>query len=264
MSPDLVGLADVLLAKTRLGRPLRLLRETGSTNDDAKEGARDGAPHGALWVAETQTSGRGRQGRTWVSPAGENLLFSVLLRIPCPARRVPPLALVCGLAVRDAVAACLPDPSRVLVKWPNDVVVRHGEGWRKIAGILVESAVVGTKVEYIVVGIGLNVHTRVFPEGLEATSVALETERPVSRADLLGDVLERLDHDLEHAAHRGLGLMHGRLVAHDALRGRAVDVEGALGTGAGIDLDGRLLVESGGRVVPVASGEVSLRRAPRA
>lgn len=234
------------------------LDETTSTNDEAKRGAKEGAAHGTVWVAESQTGGRGRQGRTWVSPRGENLLFSVLLRIQCPPPRVPLVALVAGLAARDAIAKLLPDRA-VLVKWPNDVLV----GDKKIAGILVESAIAGTKVEHVVVGIGINVHTRHFPDELAAiaTSLALEGASGVSRTALLEDVVERLDHDVEHVVHRGLGLVHARLSKCDALRGRALDLDGG-GVGEGIDLDGRLLVRKpDGTLVRLASGEVRVRTA---
>ncbi len=250
----------------RLGQPLHVLPETGSTNDDAKAGARAGAPHGAVWIAETQTRGRGRQGRTWVSPPGENLLFSALFRIPCAPARVPPLSLVCGLAVRDAVARALGDDARVLVKWPNDVVVPTAGGLRKIAGILVESALAGSRVDHVVVGIGINVHTRSFPDDLAAiaTSLALEGAPSPDRAELLADVLAALDRDLEQAAHRGLGPVHARLAAHDAFLGRAVaSDDGTIdGLAAGIDADGRLVVRRpDGTLTKVASGEVRLRPA---
>lgn len=231
------------------------LDETTSTNDEAKRGAREGAAHGTVWVAESQTGGRGRQGRTWVSPRGENLLFSVLLRISCVPARVPLIALVAGLAVRDAVARVLPDRD-VLVKWPNDVLVSD----KKIAGVLVESSVMGTKVEHVVVGIGINVHTRNFPEEVAsiATSVALEGGR-AERSKLLEDVLRSLDHDVEHVVHRGLGLVHARLSKVDALLGRALDIEGG-GVAEGIDLEGRLVVRRpGGALVRLSSGEVRVR-----
>lgn len=234
------------------------LDETTSTNDDAKRGAKEGAAHGTVWVAESQTGGRGRQGRTWVSPRGENLLFSVLLRVSCTPTRVPLVALVAGLAVRDAIANVLPDRD-VLVKWPNDVLASG----KKIAGILVESAIAGTKVEYVVVGIGINVHTRSFPDELApiATSIALEGAR-ASRSALLEDVVQRLDHDVEHVVHRGLGLVHGRLTKYDALRGQELDLEGG-GVAEGIDLDGRLLVRKpDGTLVRLASGEVRVRARP--
>jgi len=255
---DLDRAADVLAARTRLGRPLSIVRETGSTNDDAKAGARDGAPHGAVWLAETQRAGRGRQGRTWISPPGENLTFSLLLRIPCAPARVPPLALAVGLAVREVVARAV--GHHVRVKWPNDVVVVHGERWKKIAGVLVESSVVGAKVGSIVVGVGLNVFTRDLPPELEATSIALETSHPVARAELLADILAAIDHDVEHVAHRGLGIVHARLTAVDVLAGRRVTAGEVAGVARGIDVDGRLVLERDDGVrVKVASGEVSVR-----
>lgn len=276
IAPDLKHVAERVAARGgRLGRPLVIQDQTESTNDDAKRGAREGAPHGAVWLAEAQSRGRGRQGRTWTSPRGENLLFSVLLRLSCPAQRVPPIALASGLAVRDAVARALGDDDAVRVKWPNDVLVqRPTDGrLRKVAGVLVESALVGSRVEHVVVGIGINVHTRDLPEDIAevATSLALEREarggegaarEPLDRAEILADVLTSLDHDVEHVAHKGLGLVHARLARHDALDGRSVSVDGAdvAGTACGIDPDGRLLVRrNDGVVVRVASGEVKVR-----
>jgi BirA family biotin operon repressor/biotin-[acetyl-CoA-carboxylase] ligase len=260
VAPDLADAAE--LVRTRggaLGQPLHLAVETGSTNDDAKAGAKSGAPHGAVWVAETQTEGRGRLGRSWISPPGENLLFSVLLRVACPPMRVPPIALVAGLAVRDAVARSVGD-ERVRVKWPNDVVVLGpDQSFRKIAGVLVESAVAGSKVDHVVVGIGVNVHTRSFPPELDAiaTSIARESSSVASRAELLADILAALDHDVEHVAHRGLGMVHGRLSRVDVLSGRRVTVEDTSGIARGIDGDGRLVVErDDGSIVRLVSGEV--------
>ncbi len=298
-APDLIDAASILASRGgRLGKPLHLVDETVSTNDDAKRAAKEGAPHGATWVAETQTHGRGRQGRVWTSPRGENLLFSVLLRIPCSPSRVPPLALVCGLAVRDAIANALGDEGvlrrgRVRVKWPNDVVVvvaddHPGDGagsrMKKIAGILVESSVLGSKVDSIVIGVGVNVHTRDFPPELApiATSLSLEgaqTERAeaegaslratrpfpraqMNRAEILADILSGLDRDIEHVAHRGLGLVHSRLTTHDALHGRNVESEdgSVAGVACGMDVDGRLLVRNrDGSTVKIASGEVRIR-----
>lgn len=278
-SPDLARAPAVLAARgCSLGAPLVIAEETGSTNDDAKQGARSGAPHGAVWLAESQTVGRGRQGRVWLSPSGENLLFSVLLRLRCAPARVPPVSLVAGLAVRDAVARAL-GPSAdadVVVKWPNDVMVRgQGGSLRKIAGVLVESALAGSKVEYVVVGIGINVLTRTFPEDVAAiaTSIALERDArgrggslpELDRAEVLADVLAGLERDVELVVHKGLGLVHARLTRHDALMGHAVESVGegdVRGTASGIDLDGRLLVRrEDGTLVHVSSGEMRLRLA---
>lgn len=274
VAPDLARLADLVAGRgLRLGGRLHLQDETESTNDDAKRGAKNGEPHGALWVAESQRKGRGRQGRVWLSPPGENLLFSVLLRIPCLPARVPPVSLACGLAVRDAVARAVGDDADVLVKWPNDVLVkRRGDGrTRKVSGILVESGLVGSRVDYVVVGIGINVHTLAFPEEVAelATSVAIErNDRGMlgspDRAAILADVLAGLDHDVEQVAHRGLALVHTRLSRYDALLDREVESDtGELrGTASGIDPDGRLMVRTAdGTIVRVTSGEVRLKPA---
>jgi BirA family transcriptional regulator, biotin operon repressor / biotin---[acetyl-CoA-carboxylase] ligase len=259
---DLETVREIIRARGgRIGEPLHLEHQSTSTNDDAKKAAREGAPHGSVWVVETQTHGRGRQGRAWISPPGENLLFSVLLRIPqVVPSRVPPLSLAVGLVVRDAIAKAVGHDEAVVVKWPNDVLVRG----KKVAGILIESGLAGSKVEYLVVGIGVNVHTREFPPELQpiATSIALEhPSAPPDRAEILADILAGLDHDIEHVAHRGLGIIHGRLSARDALLGRSVTSEDGkiAGIARGIDLEGRLLIEStDGLVSKVASGEVRL------
>jgi BirA family biotin operon repressor/biotin-[acetyl-CoA-carboxylase] ligase len=269
--PDLTRAADEIRARgCALGAPLHLLAETTSTNDEAKHGAKRGAPHGATWVAESQTDGRGRQGRAWVSPRGENLLFSTLARVSCPPARLPPLALVAGLAARDAVDHALGGRATVKIKWPNDVVVDGDPPGRasaprtlKIAGVLVESILAGSRVEAVVVGIGINVHTREFPPEIadRATSLALLGAPSPDRAAVLADALAALDRDLELVAARGLGLVHARLVAHDALRGARVRGDLGAGVAEGIDAEGRLLVRSDdGVLARWGAGEVHLAR----
>jgi len=257
---DLARAPDVVAAHGgTLGQPMTFLASTTSTSDLAKQAAREGAPHGATWVAEEQTAGRGRRGHSWFCPPGEGLLFSVLLRLPCLPARVPPIALVAGLAVRDAVAAAAP-AARVVVKWPNDVLV---EG-RKLAGVLVEAVTVGSRVEAVIIGIGINVHTRAFPDDIadRATSVAIAAASPPDRAVLLALVLAGLERDVPVVIARGLGLLHGRLEAADALRGRRVKNDsGDEGVGAGIDDDGRLLVRrDDGVLTRWGAGEVHLLR----
>lgn len=240
-----------------LGSPLHRLATTTSTNDEAKRGARAGAPHGATWVAEEQTAGRGRQGRAWVSPRGENLLFSVLLRVDCVPSRLPLVAIVAGLAVRDAVARSAPRAD-VRIKWPNDVLV----GPKKIAGILVEAITAGRRIEAVVVGAGINVHTRVFPEDLaeRATSVSLVSSEPPDRDVLLAHVLEGIDQDLHVVLARGLGVVRERVDAADALRGKHVrNDSGDAGVASGIDDEGRLLVRRDDDVLTRwSAGEVHL------
>ncbi len=244
-----------------LGIPLRVTARTGSTNDDAKQAAKDGAPHGSTWVAESQDNGRGRQGRAWLSPPGENLLFSVLLRVPCPAARLPQLAVCAGLSVVEMAQALLPG-AKVGIKWPNDVWV----GKKKLAGILVESSFSRGEAQSVVIGIGLNVHGRELPEELRdiATSLALSGGKELDRGSILADLLVRLDHDIVHVAGRGLGMVHARIAKVDALRGVHVDTGEVAGVAEGIDAEGRLVVVTDdGTKRRLVSGEVHLGVLPR-
>jgi BirA family biotin operon repressor/biotin-[acetyl-CoA-carboxylase] ligase len=242
-----------------LGRKLEFSASTQSTNDDAKQGAKHGAAHGTVWLADHQGAGRGRQGRTWSSPAGENVLMSVLVRGTFAPRRVPLAALVAGLAARSAVARAL--GARVLLKWPNDVQVESG---RKVAGILVEAQSRGAALESIVIGIGINVHTRQFPEDVaeRATSIALQGGAP-DRAQLVADVLTYLDAHVPSALAGGLGPLSAELARYDALLGQRVQSESGAGLAEGIDEEGRLLVrDAAGNIHAWSFGEVHLERAP--
>jgi BirA family biotin operon repressor/biotin-[acetyl-CoA-carboxylase] ligase len=255
---DLHGVSQLIEDRGgMLGRTMHMAASVTSTNDEAKRGAREGAAHGTTWVAENQTAGRGRQGRSWTSTPGESLLFSVLARVACSPSRLPPIALVAGLAVRDAVARAAPGVD-VLTKWPNDVLVAG----RKVAGVLVEAITAGTRVEAVVVGIGINVHMRMFPEGVtHATSVALASPSvPADRATILADVLASLDHDLHVVVGRGLSVLRARLEAVDGLRGRRVRSDsGDEGVASGIDDEGRLLVRrDDGVLTRWGAGEVHL------
>lgn len=238
----------------RLGTPLVAVAVTSSTNDDAMNASRAGAQHGATFVADRQTAGRGRRGRHWSSPAGENLTFSVLLRPRFVPERAGAFTLAVGLAVRDVVARFV--PSSVGIKWPNDVLVNG----RKLCGILVESQLQLAKVSALVVGVGLNVHMRDLPAdiGATATSLAREGAADVEREALLCDVLEQLATRLEQYENDGLGALLPELLRHDALAGRRVRIETTQGTARGIDVSGALLVETAGALVSVVSGTVEL------
>jgi BirA family biotin operon repressor/biotin-[acetyl-CoA-carboxylase] ligase len=261
---DLAGAEALIRAgdgPRSLGIPLHVLRTTTSTNDEAHRAAKEGASHGTTWVAETQSAGRGRRGRTWLSPDGDGLLFSVLLRLGCAPSRLPPLALLAGLAVRDAAARAAPDAD-VKIKWPNDVLV----GSRKLAGVLVEAITVGGRVDAVIVGIGINVHTRSFPDEIRdrATSIALESRGAplarAARAHLLADVLATFERDLDGVVANGLAQVRPGLERADGLYGRGVRSDGGeTGQASGIDDDGRLLVRlSTGGLARWSAGEVHL------
>ena len=203
-------------------------------------------PEGAIVVAEHQTAGRGRRGRSWEAPAGTALLFSILLRPPA-TRHTPELSLVAGIAVADALERTL--GLSVQIKWPNDVMLRR----RKVAGCLAEA-----RDGAVVLGIGVNVGqtTDELPEG--AGSIRTLTGRTWDREDLLASVLDDLD--ARYTAWRGGGLdaVYDGLGPRDFLRGRQVTVNGVSGVVSMIDRDGKLAIAVGhGELVTVESGEVS-------
>jgi BirA family biotin operon repressor/biotin-[acetyl-CoA-carboxylase] ligase len=223
-----------------LGHPRMHLRVTDSTNSRARELAVAGAPHGTLVTASEQTAGRGRQGRVWSAPAGSALLMSVVLR--SPPRLLP-------LAAAVAVASVVGEDARI--KWPNDVQV---EG-RKVAGILVEGR---PQERWAVLGIGLNVAIRLedLPEELRGTAGTLGlTSAEVEPA------LERLLRGIEEWLARDEAAVLEAWRARDGLRGREIRWAGGAGVAAGVDDDGRLLVElAEGGTTALDAGEVHLGR----
>jgi BirA family transcriptional regulator, biotin operon repressor / biotin---[acetyl-CoA-carboxylase] ligase len=244
----------------RWGYPLHYARQTGSTNDDALSAARAGAANGSLFVADHQTRGRGRRGKTWSAAPAQNLLFSILLRPPASAPVVSALTLAVGLGVRGALAAWSRTPLRV--KWPNDVLA----GERKLAGILCEAQFDGPRQVAIVIGIGINVHGGPFdelPPELASSSVSLEAlaapSTSLARETLLVGVLAGVDECVGACLERGFGSLLADFAEHDALAGKRIEVSGAstlTGIARGVDTEGHLLVESDGILVPVHSGTV--------
>jgi BirA family biotin operon repressor/biotin-[acetyl-CoA-carboxylase] ligase len=238
----------------RIGTPCTVLRETGSTNDDARRGAQAGAPHGAVFLADAQTQGRGRGGNAWHSPPGESLYLSILLRPNVAPGALPRLALVTGVAVARVVDALLPEPQRAQLKWPNDV---HVAG-KKLAGILVEASFRGGALGAVVVGLGLNVHTTSFPPELEARATSLQRlgASPLDRSVLAARLCAAIGDASARFEACGLAPFLPELTERDALRGRALRVGDVSGMALGLDAEGRLLVrDEAGVLHAVVAGE---------
>lgn len=250
------------LAETRFS-DLRWVESTGSTNADLLSEAAEGASDGAVLVAEHQTAGRGRMGRTWEAPAGASLLFSVLLRPDLPVGMLQLISLAAAVAASDACDAVA--GVRPRLKWPNDLLIEvPGAGERKVAGILAESALRADQVAAVVVGMGLNVNWPAdLPDELASIATALNHHagRDVDREELLVAHLAGFDQILTAlAAPDGPDALLLRYRHLSATLGTMVRVElgsGAL-TGFATDLtpEGHLLVELAGELVPIAAGDV--------
>jgi BirA family biotin operon repressor/biotin-[acetyl-CoA-carboxylase] ligase len=252
-----------------MGSPILFLPSTASTNDVAARLADAGAADGTTVVADTQTAGRGRLGRSWFSPPGAGLYVSVVVRpavaSPEPWGRWPrhpgemgglpissQLTLVAGVALAEAV--------RTATKWPNDLVF----GGRKLAGILAEASAQGGAIDYVILGIGINVRAVTYPPeiALRASSVEAELGRPVDRGALFAALLANLGRGIDASAHDDIAawLDRWRALSPSAV-GAVVEWRGPdglrRGRTAGLDDDGALLVNARGAVERVVAGEVT-------
>ena len=209
----------------------------------------DDLPEGAVAVAEYQTAGRGRLGRSWDAPVGTAILCSILLRPPATASS-PQLSLVGGVATALAVERAIGRPSEI--KWPNDVMVDS----RKVAGVLAELR--GTCA---VLGVGVNVNQSAADLPINsrapAASLFVVDESRRDRAPLLADLLLELERSYDRWLADGLAALLPELAARDFLRGRRVTVGGASGTAVGIAVDGRLEIDAAGERLFISSGDVS-------
>lgn len=248
---------ELLRLGAAVAGPLSVAAVTGSTNDDARRAAAAGAPHGATFLADAQTAGRGRGGHVWHSPPGENLYLSIVLRPAVAPADIAPITLAIGLAVARVAMRGLRGADRIGLKWPNDV---YADG-RKLAGVLVEGQLRGDRVASLVAGIGLNVNARSFPPELaqRATSLALLGVDARDRSQLAAALIAEVGRLVALYEEARLGPMLPEIRALDVLRGREVDVAGTRGVAVGIDDAGRLLLrDAAGAVHAVVSGEVIL------
>ena len=241
------------------GKTVHFARETDSTNLWIKRLAKEGAPEGTLALAEFQSAGRGRLGRSWEVPEGTSVMMSILLRPKFEPQYAPMLTLVMGMAVAKAVKKLGFDVS---IKWPNDVVVSH----KKICGILTEMGVRDGKIDYAVIGVGINVNIREFPEEMadKATSLYLESGREFDRSQIPGLVMEAFEEYYEKFAATcdlsGLKEEYESILANYDQPVRVLAKEPYEGVARGITDGGELLVEkTDGTIVAVSAGEVSVR-----
>ena len=254
------------LTTTWLGRSYEYLPWIGSTNDEMKQRAAAGAPHGAVLLADYQAAGRGRLDRRWEAPPGTSLLFSALLRPSgWPAERGGWLTMLAALAVAESIET-VGLPARL--KWPNDVMLEQDGTWRKVCGLLLDTSLdAAGRLEWAIAGIGLNVNlpAAALPDTMTpATSLLVAGGRAIARRALLAELLARLESHYAAAAagHSPAPEWSARLLT----LGRPVRVartgtgEPLVGMAEATDEWGHLLVrDSAGQLHTIAAGDVTLR-----
>lgn len=260
MSASNERFADAARHGRRIGHAVEVHAAIGSTNDRARELLLSPAGEGTAVVAEEQRFGRGRRGRTWVSPPGRNLTMSVGVRPRLAASDAWQLGEAAGLAARSACSALAP----VWLKWPNDVIADDG---RKLGGLLVETAIDGEALTEAVIGIGINVNWAVseMPDEIAATATSLASlaGSEVDRVALLARLLDELDAEVRRIEMGDSPLPRYRDACRTIGASVAVDVgtHEVRGMATGIDEHGGLLVRTADGVVTVATGEVVHARA---
>jgi BirA family biotin operon repressor/biotin-[acetyl-CoA-carboxylase] ligase len=241
---------------------VRRLVETDSTNRVVLDLARAGEPEGVVVVADHQSAGRGRLGRSWQAPRGASLLVTVLLRPRLAVRDAHLVTIAAALAAADACEAVA--GVRPGVKWPNDLVVERDGTTRKLAGLLAESIVTGDRLDAVALGMGLNVRwPAVLPDDLAPIATALNHESggDVDREPILDGWLTRLaDRYGRLTGDGGADALLAEYRTACVTLGRAVRVEladgGFEGTAVDVTSEGHLVVDAGGERRTVAAGDV--------
>ena len=261
-SPDRLLPVEITrhLSTARFGRRLECFETIDSTNVRAAALAREDAPEGTLVLAERQTRGRGRLGRSWVSPARVNLYASFVLRPRLAPADAPQLALAAAVAVARALGPLA--PGRIAIKWPNDCLL---DG-KKVAGILTEMDAEVDRVRAVVLGIGVNLNApaRAFPTELRAmaTSVLLATGTPVDRPRFVATLAAELEAVYDRVVREGFAAIVPEWESFSCLTGREVTIDGggtrSSGIVRGIDTSGRLVLDGPDGEERVLAGDVSL------
>ena len=262
-SPDAMTEPEIrsFLETKIMGQNLICFADTDSTNIQAKLQAENGAPHGTLVCSDQQTKGRGRRGRAWDSPPGEAIYMSLLLRPRIRPEHASRLTLVMGMAVAEAVNELLAE-KQAGIKWPNDLVI---EG-RKAAGILTEMSAEMDAIHYVVIGIGINVNTRTFPEELkQAISLRQAAGHDFRRAEVIARCMKYFEiyyNRFEQTEDLSLLIEdYNRLLVNRGQQVRVLEPNHEYtGLALGINKEGELLVRcEDGHTEAVYAGEVSVR-----
>ena len=263
-SPDALHADDLLarLGKTKvIGRDIRVFEETTSTNDVMEKLARDGVKEGVVVFAESQTKGRGRLGRKWLSPTRQGLWLSVLLRPELRPQETTQLTVASATALRRAIKTVTGLTADI--KWPNDLLL----GGKKVVGILTEMSAEVDRVRHVILGIGVDVNQEDFPPELRklATSLKVETGVAISRAELATEILRELDFDYDRIGGGKFAQVADEWEASCATIGKNVSVQMGTrlirGYAEALDDDGALLVRTEhGHLERIIGGDVTLEK----
>jgi len=263
-SPDCLHADDLvaLLGPAKvIGRDIRVFEETTSTNDVIEKLARDGVKEGVVVFAESQTKGRGRLGRKWMSPARKGLWFSVLLRPALRPQAATQVTVAAATSLRRAIE--LQTGLNTEIKWPNDVLYSG----RKIAGILTELNAELDQIKYVILGIGVdvNLNSSDFPAELreQATSLKAALGRSVSRSELAVTILRELDANYARIGLGGFSTVADEWESHCSTIGRNVAIQVGerqiRGRAEALGEDGSLLIRTEhGHLEPIVGGDVTV------
>jgi len=265
-TPDVLHADDLLtrLGRTKVvGRDIHVFQSTTSTNDVIERLARDGVKEGAVVFAESQTKGRGRLGRKWLSPPGKGLWFSVLLRPDLRPQEVTQLTIAAATALRRAIHA--ETGLAAEIKWPNDILICG----RKVAGILTELSAELDRVRHVILGIGVDVNLSAGEFSAElrpyVTSLKAETGRTVLRPALATTILRELDADYARICSGKFTAVADEWEKHCTTLGRQVTIttgkRGLCGRAEALDEAGALLIRTEhGHLERIIGGDVTLEK----
>lgn len=260
--PDVMTAEEVesLLDTEWAGKPVVYYPETDSTNIRIRHLGDEGAPHGTLAVADRQTAGRGRRGRTWESPGGSCIYMSILLRPDLAPEKAPMLTLVMACGVAEGIMDCA--DVKVQIKWPNDIIVSG----KKLAGILTEMSTQVDYINHVTVGVGINVNVQNFPEEIQtATSLLSETGTQTKRAPVIAAVMKHFEENykifMQTEDMSGLMKKYSSLLVNQDREVLILEKDAEYKAYAeGINQKGELVVRrEDGTVENICAGEVSVR-----
>ena len=260
--PDVMTAEEVesLLDTEWAGKPVVYYPETDSTNIRIRHLGDEGAPHGTLSVADRQTAGRGRRGRTWESPGGSCIYMSILLRPDLAPEKAPMLTLVMACGVAEGIMDCA--DVKVQIKWPNDIIVSG----KKLAGILTEMSTQVDYINHVTVGVGINVNVQNFPEEIQtATSLLSETGTQTKRAPVIAAVMKHFEENykifMQTEDMSGLMEKYSSLLVNQGREVLILEKDAEYKAYAeGINQKGELVVRrEDGTVENICAGEVSVR-----